>query len=82
MNTELMAAWNATNVDGKRWEDLSIAEQYRLEDFAGKVGQSAELQERIEELEGENSQLVDDLETARTDLEEAQEELRELKKAG
>lgn len=62
MNTELMAAWNNTNVDSKRWEDLSIAEQYRLEDFVEAVGQSS-LQEVVDELKYENRSLADDLES-------------------
>lgn len=61
MNIDLMHAWNSTTIDGHRWEDLSVAQQHRLEDFAEACSvcdHSVEIAELEEELETAQEQLV------------------------
>lgn len=71
MNIELMGLWNDTKTDGPRWEDLSIVEQQRLEDFADAVAAEGSV-EAVERLE-------DDLKDAKRTIKELETELTKLR---
>ena len=70
MNTELMAAWNDSSVDGPKWEDLPIVEQHRLEAFTEElVGEDQE--NTIFELEMALNAAQAELRTCKSELEKA-----------
>lgn len=75
---ECRAAWNGTSHEGKRWDDLSVLQQQRLEDFADDVCEDLECQ--VSSLSEDVGNLGNEVDGLREELEAAQNQIVALSK--